>query len=93
MHMNEQGFARKQPEFPLWKGLVFGLTASVAVKVLKVWLPDPVSTGIGFFLGFAVMYLTPPRVDVPRNLLKALFWSAAAGLTAALGAFILGKSM
>src|SRR5260370_23573574 len=68
--------------FPAWKVFVFVLAAQMLPKLLHLWLSERLSWGIGWFMAFALFYVTPPRLGTRPNLLKALFWSAAAGFAA-----------
>ena len=73
---------KDQTILPIWKPFVFGLATPMVVKLLHLWLSEPIAWGIGAFFSFILFYETPPRFGPPRNFLKTFFWSAAAGLVA-----------
>jgi hypothetical protein len=73
---------KDQTVLPIWKPFVFGLATPIVVKLLHLWLSEPIAWGIGAFLAFILFYETPPRFGRPPSFLKALFSSAAAGLVA-----------
>ncbi|MGI9065065.1 MAG: hypothetical protein ACR2HX_01480 [Pyrinomonadaceae bacterium] len=73
---------KHQNPLPRWKPFVFGLATPIFVKLLHLWLSDPIGWGIGVFVLFVLFYETPPKFGPPPNFLKTLFWSAAGGLVA-----------
>jgi hypothetical protein len=74
----------------VWKTLAFSLVVPIFIRVLHVWLPEPVSWGLSMFLSFVLYYETPPRLRV-GTFYSALLYSAAGGLMAGIGAYLSGR--
>ena len=77
--MNEE-VRHNQSSLPLWKPFLVGVGAPLLVHLLRLWLPEAIASGIGFFVAFVVFYQTPPYLGPRPALSKTLLWSAAAGV-------------
>jgi hypothetical protein len=71
---------KEQTRLPTWKPLIFAAVIVGLVKVLHLWLSDPIAWGIGTFVSCMLFYETPPRLGAPPDVRKSVLWSAASAL-------------
>jgi len=66
----------------MWKSFAFGLILPVWIKVLNLWLAEPLAWGLGTFVWIWLFYLLPPRARLRTNFIGSLLLSV-------LGAFLI----
>ncbi len=78
--VDQMAESERQNTPSVWKSVMFGFCLPIVVRILNVWLSEPLAWGLGTFIWTWLFYLIPPRTQLRMSFFKALLLSLAGAI-------------